>query len=63
MVSQQFTAIVEREGGGYVSICPELDIASQRDTVAVAEAHYHLIEAVQLFFEVTSALAVRRQMS
>lgn len=30
---RQFTAIIEREGNGYVSLCPELDIASQRETV------------------------------
>ena len=30
---QQFTAVIEREGNGYVSLCPELDIASQGDTV------------------------------
>jgi predicted RNase H-like HicB family nuclease len=33
---QQFTAIIEREGDGYVSLCPELDIASQGDTVEQA---------------------------
>lgn len=26
---KQLTAIIEREGDGYVSLCPELDIASQ----------------------------------
>ena len=25
----KLTAIIEREGSGYVSLCPELDIASQ----------------------------------
>jgi len=47
---QQFTAIIEREGDGYVSLCPELDIASQGDSVE--EAKNNLIEALQLFFEV-----------
>lgn len=27
------TAIIEREGDGYVALCPELDIASQRGTM------------------------------
>ena len=27
----KLTAIIEREGSGYVSLCPELDIASQGD--------------------------------
>ena len=29
---QQFTAVIEREGDEYVTLCPELDIASQGDT-------------------------------
>lgn len=29
---RQFTALIEREGDGYVALCPELDIASQGDT-------------------------------
>ncbi len=31
-----YTAIIEREGDGYVGLCPELDIASQGDTVEEA---------------------------
>lgn len=46
---RQFTAIIERENDGYVSLCPELDIASQGDTVE--EARNNLIEALELFFE------------
>jgi hypothetical protein len=26
---QQLTAIIEREGDGYVSLCPEIDIAAK----------------------------------
>jgi predicted RNase H-like HicB family nuclease len=48
--TQQFTAIIEREEDGYVSLCPELDIASQGDTVE--EARNNLVEAIELFFEV-----------
>jgi len=43
------TAIIEREGEGYVALCPELDIASQGDTVE--EARDQLAEAVELFLE------------
>ena len=32
----EFTALVEREGDGYVALCPELDVASQGDTVEKA---------------------------
>jgi predicted RNase H-like HicB family nuclease len=48
--TQQFTAIIEREEDGYVSLCPELDIASQGDTIE--EARNNLVEAIELFFEV-----------
>ena len=49
---RQFTAVIEREGTGYVSLCPELDIASQgRD---VQEARSNLTEAIQLFLECAS---------
>jgi len=46
---QQLTAIIEREGDGYVSMCPEVDIASQGDTIE--DARKNLQEAVELFFE------------
>ena len=35
-MKKQLTAIIEREGAGYVSLCPELDIASQGDTIEEA---------------------------
>lgn len=47
--TRQFTAIIEREGDWYVSLCPELDIASQGQTVE--ESRGNLIEALELFFE------------
>jgi predicted RNase H-like HicB family nuclease len=43
------TGLIEREGDGYVSLCPEFDIASQGDTIEVARRN--LIEAVEGFFE------------
>lgn len=46
---RQLTAIIEREGDGFVSLCPELDIASQGDTIE--EARENLREALELFFE------------
>ena len=61
MKARQLTAIIGRENDGYVALCPELDIASQDDTVA--EAHDNLIEAVELFFEVASAEEVRQRLS
>ncbi len=44
-----FTALVEREGDGYVALCPEFDIASQGNTVE--EARHNLAEAVSLFWK------------
>ena len=56
---QQLTAIVEREGDGFVSLCPELDIASQGGTAE--EARANLEEALELFFEVADDSEVRRR--
>ena len=52
-MNRQLTAIVEREGEGYVALCPEVDVASQGDTVT--EARDNLAEALTLFFETASA--------
>ncbi len=51
-MKRQLAAIIEREGTGYVSLCPELDIASQGETIE--EARENLQEAVELFFEAAS---------
>ena len=57
---QQFMAIIEREGDGYVALCPELDIASQGNTVE--EAGRNLTEALELFFETADASEVQRRL-
>ena len=49
----RLTAVIEREADGNVSLCPELDVASQGSTVA--EARANLREAVELFVESASA--------
>ena len=51
-MKQQLPAIIEREGGGYVSLSPELDVASQGNTIE--EARENLREAIELFFETAS---------
>ena len=56
-MTTQFTAIIEREGDGYVALCPELDIASQGETVEAARDN--LREALELFFECASPAEVR----
>jgi len=47
-MNRRLTAIVEREGSGYVALCPDVDVASQGDSVAGARAN--LEEALVLFF-------------
>lgn len=48
----KLTAIIEREGAGYVSLCPGLDIASHGDSIEGARDN--LQEALELFFETAS---------
>ena len=55
-MSHRLTAVIRREGDGYVSLCPELDIASEGQTVE--EARNNLNEAVDLFFECASAAEI-----
>ncbi|HYG63171.1 MAG TPA: type II toxin-antitoxin system HicB family antitoxin [Thermoanaerobaculia bacterium] len=54
------TAVIEREDDGYIALCPELDIASQGDTVE--EAKENLREAVELFFECADPSEVERRL-
>jgi predicted RNase H-like HicB family nuclease len=51
-MSKKLTAVIHREGDGFVSLCPELDIASQGNTIE--EARDNLREALELFFECAS---------
>ena len=51
-INKELTAIIERENDGYVSLRPELDIASHGNTIE--EARNNLIEALELFFEEAS---------
>lgn len=59
-MTRQLTAIVEREGDGYVSLCPELDVASQGATVN--EARDNLREALALFFETAPPAEIDRRL-
>ncbi len=58
-MTRQLTAIIEREGDGYVSLCPELDIASQGDSVS--EARENLREALELFLEAASSSEIQER--
>ncbi len=56
----QLTAVIEREGDGYVALCPEMDIASQGDSVE--DAKMNLQEALAGFFEAASPDEVRERL-
>jgi predicted RNase H-like HicB family nuclease len=56
----QLTAIIEREGEGYVALCPELDVASQGESVE--EARHNLVEALELFFEVADPTEIEERL-
>jgi len=58
--TKQLTAIIERDDDAYVALCPELDIASQGDTVEAARAN--LVEALELFFETADTKEVARRL-
>lgn len=48
-MKRQLTVIIDREADGYISLCHELDIASQGDTIEAAREN--LREALELFLE------------
>jgi len=56
----KLTAIIEAEGDGYVSLCPELDVASQGKSIK--EARDNLQEALELFLETASPEEVRQRL-
>lgn len=58
--NRQLTAIIEREGDGYVALCPELDIASQGSDIEDARAN--LKEALELFFESADAAEIKTRL-
>lgn len=56
----KLTAIIERDGDGYVSLCPEFDIASQGNSVE--QARDNLQEALELFLETASPEELRQRL-
>lgn len=57
---QSFTAIIEREGDGFVALCLELDVASQGSTIE--EASDNLAEAIGLLLEVAPVEEIERRL-
>jgi predicted RNase H-like HicB family nuclease len=58
--TKQLTAIIERDDDAFVALCPELDIASQGDTVEAARAN--LVEALELFFDAADVTEMARRL-
>ena len=56
METRKLTAWIEKSGALYIALCPEVDVASQGETGE--EARVNLIEALQLFYETASPLAI-----
>ncbi|WP_423905921.1 type II toxin-antitoxin system HicB family antitoxin [Candidatus Spongiihabitans sp.] len=54
------TVIIEKEEDGYVALCPEVEVASQGDTVD--EARKNLTEALELFFECASEYEIKERL-
>jgi predicted RNase H-like HicB family nuclease len=60
-MTRTLTAVLIREDDGFVALCPEVDVASQGDTVE--EAKKNLREAVELFFECASKSEIENRLS
>jgi len=58
-VIQISSTIIEREDDTYVALCPELDIASQGETVS--DARKNLREAIELFLECASPSEIHKR--
>jgi len=58
--TRRLTALIEKEEDMYVSLCPELDIASQGATVE--EARENLREALRLFFETAMPSEIKERL-
>jgi predicted RNase H-like HicB family nuclease len=57
---RQLTVINEREDDVYVALCPEVDVASQGQTVETARMN--LIKALELFFESADQTEIARRL-
>jgi len=60
-MKRTLTAVVMREKEGFVALCPEVDVASQGETVE--EAKRNLQEAVELFFDCASPAEIQERLS
>lgn len=61
IMTRTLTAVLIREDDGFVALCPEIDVASQGDSVEEAKAN--LREAVELFCESASEAEVKDRLA
>jgi len=59
-MTRRLTAVIQREGDGFVALCPEIDVASQGDTIEAAREN--LREAVELFFQSASPAEIQQRL-
>jgi predicted RNase H-like HicB family nuclease len=60
MKTMTLSAVLNQEDDGYVSLCPEIDVASQGDTLE--EALANLKEAIEGFFETASPEETKKRL-
>ena len=60
-MTRLLTAVLIREDDGFVALCPEVDVASQGNSVE--DAKRNLQEAVELFFECASPQEIKERIS
>jgi predicted RNase H-like HicB family nuclease len=60
MTTRRLTALIEREGDGFVALWPDVDVASQGDTIE--EAHANLQGALESFFKTASATEIAERL-
>lgn len=56
----RLTGIIDHEDKGFVSLCPEIDVAIQG--ASAEEARANLVEAVTLFFETADVSEISRRL-
>jgi predicted RNase H-like HicB family nuclease len=59
-MTRHLTAFIERDGEVFVALCPQLDTASQGDTIETARDA--LREALEVFFETAPSEEVERRL-
>ena len=59
-MNKRLTAVIQREDDGFVAYCPDLDIASQGNSIQ--NARDQLREALELFFECASPAEIESRL-